>query len=192
MSNPVPRPSLRERVSAAIIDAAAGVLVERGDEASMNDVAAAAGVARATVYRYFPTREALLEALATATVENADETLKAARLDEVEVREGFTRAVRALVTLGDAFVVVARGRARGEHPAFDAHVTAGLHALIQRGQDAGTIRSDLPAPWLLESLLATTMTVLVASPSLGAEDTVHAIVSLFLDGAAASDQPPAA
>ncbi len=46
-----PRPALAERVSSAILEAAAGAPVDRGEQASMSDVAAAAGVARATVYR---------------------------------------------------------------------------------------------------------------------------------------------
>src|SRR5436190_1132755 len=68
MAQPAPQPRqsrqrLQERVVSAILDAAAAVLVERGGAASMADVAAAAGVARATVYRYFPTRDALVARL---------------------------------------------------------------------------------------------------------------------------------
>src|ERR687897_916229 len=54
-------PTLRERVARAILESAAGVLATRGEDASISDVAAAAGLARATVYRYFPNRQALLE-----------------------------------------------------------------------------------------------------------------------------------
>ena len=61
--------TLHARVSAAILEAAAVVLVERGEQASMADVAAAAGMARATVYRYFPNREALFEALGRLAAE---------------------------------------------------------------------------------------------------------------------------
>src|SRR5215208_6217147 len=75
--------TLHARVSAAILEAAAAVLAERGEQASMADVAAAAGMARATVYRYFPNREALLEELGRLAVEEAGERLEAGRLGAV-------------------------------------------------------------------------------------------------------------
>src|SRR6186997_1909754 len=89
------RTTLHARVSAAILEAAAAVLADRGEQASMADVAAAAGMARATVYRYFPNREALLEALGRLAVEDAGERLRAGRLQEVPVPDAFERAVRA-------------------------------------------------------------------------------------------------
>src|SRR5829696_2184565 len=104
--------TLHARVTAAILDAAAATLAERGEQASMADVAAAAGMARATVYRYFPNREALLEALGRLALEDAGERLQAGRLEEVAVPEAFERAVRALVAVGDPFVVVSRESAR--------------------------------------------------------------------------------
>src|SRR3954453_17231489 len=78
--------TLHARVSAAILEAAAAVLAERGEQASMADVAAAAGRARATVYRYFPNREALFEALGRLAVDDAGERLEAGRLDEIPVQ----------------------------------------------------------------------------------------------------------
>src|SRR5215212_717021 len=108
MSHPVQRTSLRARVSAAIVEAAAGVIAARGPEASMADVADAAGVARATLYRYFPTRESLLEALTAEAAERAGDALDAARLDQVPIDEGVARTVRALLGVGDHFVVLAR------------------------------------------------------------------------------------
>ena len=187
MSSPAQRPELRERVSAAILEAAAGVLAERGEQASMSDVAAAAGVARATVYRYFPNREALLEALGRLALEDAGERLSAARLTEVPVDEGLSRAVRALVTVGDRFVVLARERGRPDPAEFDARIAAPLRELLARGQQDHHVRADVPAAWLTESLFGLVVSVLASGPALGLDDTIAAISSVFLDGARARE-----
>jgi AcrR family transcriptional regulator len=185
MSNSTPRPGLRQRVASAIVEAAAAVLAERGDAASMSDVAAAAGVARATVYRYFPNREALLETLGSVAVRQAGEGLAAARLDEVAIDEAFSRAVRALVTVGDYFVVLARERARVAPPEFELRVGGVLYALLERGRALGEIRQDLPVAWLVETLLGVIVSVLATGSAAGVEDKVDAITSLFLEGARA-------
>jgi TetR/AcrR family transcriptional regulator, mexCD-oprJ operon repressor len=175
--------TLHARVSAAILEAAAAALAERGEQASMADVAAAAGMARATVYRYFPNREALFEAVGRLAVEEAGERLQAGRLQDVPVPEAFERAVRALVAVGDYFVVVSRENTRPDPAEFEQRVALPLRELIERAQSLGEVRDDLPASWLMESLIGIVVSGLQTRPSLGVEDTVAGITSLFLDGA---------
>ena len=55
------RQALHQRVSTTILEAAASTFAARGERANLGDVAVAAGVARATVYRYYPNRRRLLE-----------------------------------------------------------------------------------------------------------------------------------
>jgi AcrR family transcriptional regulator len=167
------------------VEAAAGVLAERGEQASMSDVASAAGVARATVYRYFPNREALLEALGRVALEDIGDRLAAARLDEVPVGDGLERAVRALVTVGDGFVVVARDRGRPANAAFEERIAAPVRDLLARGQRESALRDDVPAAWLAEALFGVVVNVIGSGPRLGTEDTIAAIASVFLDGARA-------
>ena len=99
--------TLHARVSAAILEAAAGM-------------------ARATVYRYFPNREALFEALGRLTVEQTGEQLEAGRLQDVAVPEAFERAVRALVAVGDFLVVVSRDNARPDPAEFEQRIALPL------------------------------------------------------------------
>ena len=187
MSNPAPRPSLRERVKAASLEAAAEVLAARGEQASMADVAAAAGVARATVYRYFPSREVLLAELAQLAVEDAAAGLRAAHLESVPIPEAVERTVRSLVAVGDYFVVLARERVQPEPAQFDDGIGKPLRALFERGQASGEIRPDVPAGPLTDSLVALVVSVLTATQSLAAEDAVALIAGLFLDGARSRD-----
>jgi TetR/AcrR family transcriptional regulator, mexCD-oprJ operon repressor len=182
VSDHAPRAALQQRVAGAILDGAARVLAVRGGETSMSDVASAAGVARATVYRYFPNRQALLDELVDFAVREAGDRLAAARLDEVPVHEGVTRAVRALVEVGDPLVVLVRDAAPGAD-GFDERVGAPLRRLVDAGQSGGAVRTDIPAPWLVDVLVGLVVSVLSSPRTLGREDTVAAVTSLFLDGA---------
>jgi TetR/AcrR family transcriptional repressor of mexCD-oprJ operon len=185
MSQPQPRPSLRERVKSAILEAAAEVLAAHGEQASMSDVAATAGVARATVYRYFPSRQVLLDELAQLAVEGAAERLDAAGLDSVPVPEAVERAVRSLVAVGPYFVVLARERVEPEPEQFEAAVGSPLARLFERGQASGEIRADLPARSLTEALVALVVSLLQVEPAGAGENAVAMISSVFLDGARA-------
>jgi TetR/AcrR family transcriptional regulator, mexCD-oprJ operon repressor len=179
--------ALQERVSAAILDAAAHVIARTPDRASMTDVAAAAGVARATVYRYFPSRQALLEELSRVALADASARLAAARLDEVDLQDGVSAAVRALVDAGDAFIVLARGRLSSTD--FDRAVVTPLRRLLDAALARDEIRSDIPPSWLTESLVGLVVAVASATPVVGREDTVAATASLFLHGAHARPRP---
>ncbi len=97
--------------------------------------------------------------------------------------QAFERAVRALVAVGDSFVVVSRESARTDPAEFERRVASPLRGLIERAQSLGEVRDDLPASWLMESLIGIIVSGLQTRPSLGVDDTVAGITSLFLDGA---------
>lgn len=185
MSETVPRQALQQRVAAAILDGAAQIFAVQGEQASMNDVAEAAGVARATVYRYFPNREALLDELAQAAVSDVDARLASARIDEVAPEEGIVRAVRALVEVGDSFVLLARERLRSDPERLEHKLIQPLCRLFERGQVSEDFRDDIASARLTESLIALIVGVLRSAPALGKEDMTATITGLFLDGARA-------
>jgi TetR/AcrR family transcriptional regulator, mexCD-oprJ operon repressor len=178
-----PRQALQERVAATILEAARRVFGARGERASMSDVAAAAGVTRGTVYRYFPNRQSLLDELAGSALRAAGDRLAAARIDEVPVFESITRAVRALVEVGELFALLARERVHGEGDDFERYVGGPLRALVERGQSTGELRGDMPSAWLTDSLIGIVANILSSEDQRGVDDTVAAITGVYIDGA---------
>jgi AcrR family transcriptional regulator len=174
---------LQLRVSSAILDAAASLLAARGGEASMAEIATAAGVARGTVYRYFPSRQALTEALTQVAVGQVEARLNAARIDEVDPLEGLARAVRALVDAGDYATVLALERTASGSAEFDRRVGRPIRRLFERAQEGKAIRGDVASSWLGDALLALAVSGLQTTPRLGREDMVATVTSVFLDGA---------
>ena len=179
-------PPLRDHVAVLILERAATLLAQNGPTASMAEIAQAAGVGRATLYRHFPTRDALLEALAAAAVEDLGERLAEAGLETVPVREAVARACRAFVTTGGKYLALMRtGHKPADPAAADRHIAAPLRALLQRGVDEGELRPDIAPELMLALFSALIETGLTLAAQIGAEQAAAAVSGLFLDGAGA-------
>lgn len=177
------RQALQQSVASTILGAAGRVFAERDREASMGDVALEAGVARATLYRYFPNRETLVHELVDLAMTDAGARLAAARIAEVPLEEAIPRVVRALVGVGDAFVVAVREQARGDHERFEEKIAQPLQQLCARAQKASELRDDIACEWLTEFLIGNVTSALVSAHPVGHDDMVALISSLFFDGA---------
>jgi len=62
------------RNRAKIIEAAREAFRSRGYDAPLDDIAKAAGVGAGTLYRHFPTRESLVDAVMQAWAERVNDT----------------------------------------------------------------------------------------------------------------------
>ncbi|MEA2213268.1 MAG: hypothetical protein QOF83_3216 [Solirubrobacteraceae bacterium] len=174
-----------DRTAAAILDAAAHVFSQHGTAANLADVAAAAGVSRATLYRYYPNREALLKALAAHALAELARRLNDAGLERATVTEAVQRLARALVAVGDRYAVVAGEQCAPDKADTERLVAAPMRAVFQRGIATGLLRPDLTADVLLSLFAGTIMAAikLTQRQQLGPEEASAAAAAVFLDGA---------
>src|SRR5262245_64488731 len=118
----------------------------------MGAIAGRAGVARATLYAHFPTREALIAEVTDRAIAEATETIGAAAPEEGEPRAALARVVAAAWrTLGryHALVAINSRLAPERLRALHEPVVGRLRPLIGRGQQSGAFNPDAPADWLL-------------------------------------------
>lgn len=140
-----------------ILDAAVEALTDDVD-ASMSEVARRAGVARATVYVHYPTREALIEAVTDRAFAEIGGVISAAAPDQGAPVDALRRVVAATWRkLGRYQALVAiTTSTKTPDELHDRHapVLDLLLPLILRGQAAGELRADVPASWHLATLIA--------------------------------------
>ena len=148
-----------------LIEVARAAFACATDTVSLEGVARAAGVGIGTLYRHFPTREALVEAVYAAELD--DVTGSATGLLEQLPPDA---ALRAWMARYAAFVATKRGMAdtlragwasgRIATPATRERITAALALILDRGVRAGTLREDVEPEdvtvMLMGTLLATT------------------------------------
>jgi AcrR family transcriptional regulator len=167
-----------------VLAAADAVFAAHGASASTEDVARAAGVGVGTVFRHFPTKEALLEAVLVNRLERVAQTARTAAVaaDPGAAFDAFfdqvVAASRGKTALGDA---LAEAGIDLEHAT--AAVKRDLHAaistLLARAQQAGAVRADLGPPELFALLVAASRAV----EHLGDDRALQArTVAVIVDG----------
>jgi AcrR family transcriptional regulator len=137
-----------ERNQARVLEAARLEFAESGGDATLEAIARRAGVGIGTLYRHFPTRDALVEAAFLDVVEqsqaHAAELLEsadpAAALAEF-LREQLVQSATCRGLAAEAMIMMLDDACSAGSSPCDALREAGAR-LLARAQDAGTVRAD--------------------------------------------------
>ncbi|MFI5546454.1 TetR/AcrR family transcriptional regulator [Streptomyces sp. NPDC051815] len=166
----------------------AAALLSRKSTATMDEVARAAGIGRATLHRHFAGRDALVRALEELGIREFESAFDRARLDAGTATEALRRLVAETEPNAQllAFLVTENQLFEGDEvnegwARLDARVTA----LFRRGQEEGDIRIDLSPAWLTEALygLVGSCAWAVMDGRVAAKDFQYMITELLLGGA---------
>ncbi len=169
----------RERV----LEAAKAVFSAGGSEASLEAVARHAGVGIGTLYRHFPTREALYEAVYRREVEQLGDLAEQLQCapEPVEALRRWLRAnVEFVATkkgMVAALALVAHGSTELHAYSFD-RLTKAIGTLLARAVAAGAIRNDISAEDVLRALIG--MCYMHDQP--GWQTTALRLLDVFVDG----------
>jgi AcrR family transcriptional regulator len=146
--------SLRNRE--ALVDAARDVFAEGGTTASLEAVARRAGVGIATLYRHFPTRDALFQAVYRHEVDDL-----VTRAERAVAGDDPVEALRSWLHANVGVVATKKGMLAALAPNPDAsralfedsrtRLVASIEALMEPARAVGAIRTDVAADDVLRA-----------------------------------------
>jgi AcrR family transcriptional regulator len=135
-----------------VLDAAVTLLAQR-PQATMQEVADASGLGRTTVYRHFPRRQDLIDALFAEVIRDAASTIEEALRTAGSARELLCDLGPRFIAIGDRYRFVdARPELRDRALNPIDEVTNPLEAYLSSAQARGELRDDLPVSWILTTL----------------------------------------
>jgi AcrR family transcriptional regulator len=166
----------------ALLAAAGAAFAERGVEASLEDIARRAGVGIGTLYRHFPTRDALNEAVYRNEVETLCDNvapLLAQHPADIALREWMNRFAD--------YVAKKKGMAAALKSALGAdnelftysrqRIVDAITTLVIAAADDGAIRADAEPEDVLKMLSGICMASDVHGP-----DSTNRLIDLIMDG----------
>jgi AcrR family transcriptional regulator len=166
-----------------VLQAATAVFNTGGPDASLEAVAREAGVGIGTLYRHFPTRQALFEAVYRREVEHLGDLA-----DQLKDQAGPVEALRQWLRSGVAFVATKKGMsaaleltvsASSDLTAFSLQrLSEAVGLLLARAVETGDIRTDIGAEDVVRALVG--MCYLQERP--GWQASVMRLLDVFVDG----------
>ncbi|HUB11842.1 MAG TPA: TetR/AcrR family transcriptional regulator [Acetobacteraceae bacterium] len=175
-----------------LLEAAKSVFSAGGPEASLEAVARRAGLGIGTLYRHFPTREALFEAVYRREVEQLAELAEQLK-HEARPAEALRRWLRSNVE----FVATKKGMSAALALAVSStseltaysyeRLTRAVGGLLERAVAAGEVRADITPEDVLRALVG----ICYMHDRPGWQASVLRLVDVFVDGLCCTgDNPP--
>lgn len=144
--------SIRPTAQTAIVEAAFDIL-RHDPSAPLSAVAERAGVGRATLHRYFASRETLIRALALIAIEEMDIAAEAACANVLSYAEAFRNMFAALIPLGDRHGFLATEAVETDPKIaaeFDRQMNE-TRAMIEEAKQDGLFDPAVPTGWIAQA-----------------------------------------
>lgn len=166
-----------------LLEVAKEAFARSGASTSLDDIAKRAGVGAGTLYRHFPTRDTLLEAVYRIEVEKlaAAERKFAQAMPPIEALRAwmllFVDYIATKQIIAPALNTLVGGPSK-VYEASRAQITGAIHALVERAIESGEIRSDLDPFDLLRALIG--VSNVASSPNW--QESARRLVDILITG----------
>ena len=175
--SPNPRRRDAQRNRSAIVRAAGEAMTTQRPAVGMSEIARRAGVGQATLYRHFPDRDALTEAVIAYQIQRLELLITAGRGDPSTFRRVLDEMLRAQITMRPLVHLVRRMDQRARRR-FEHRIVSVLAEPLRRAQEGGCVRVDL-VPSDLALLFSMVEGVLEGASD---ADAARRSIDLALDG----------
>ncbi|MEO1647650.1 MAG: TetR/AcrR family transcriptional regulator [Pseudomonadota bacterium] len=141
--------SIRPSTEQSVIEAGFNLLNEN-PKASLADIAAHAGVGRATLHRHFSGRDDLIRGMARVAIREMDAAVEAACEDVSSSGDALRQILTALIPLGDRYQFLLRETVEDDEEiaaAFDKQKREMLE-LVSAAKDEGLFDTSTPTSWI--------------------------------------------
>jgi len=180
-SKPLRADARRNR--ARVLEAAESVFAAKGTGAPTEEVARAAGVGIGTVFRHFPTKEALLEAVLYARLRRfVDEAEAAVAADSADPGGAFFTFLTSWIEMSSAknayfeALTAAGVTVPVAKSGIGARLLSALGVLLSRAQAAGAVRADIVVGELIPVIIGVARAAEYAGPDATLRDRAVAIL----------------
>jgi AcrR family transcriptional regulator len=180
-SKPLRADARRNR--ARVLEAAESVFAAKGTGAPTEEVARAAGVGIGTVFRHFPTKEALLEAVLVARLRRfVDEAEAVVAADSADPGDTFFAFLTSWIEMSGAknayfeALTAAGVTVPVSKSDIGARLVESLGVLLSRAQRAGAVREDLVAGELITVIIGVAKAAEYAGPDARLRERAVAIL----------------
>jgi AcrR family transcriptional regulator len=167
-----------------VLDAARIAFGSEGSNVSLDEIARRAGVGAGTVYRHFPTKSALFEAVVVQRLDELTDEAHALAENE-DAGHAFFAFVERLAREGalkrdvvEAFARAGIDLHLGVAPAVRELADA-LDATLRRAQDAGDVRSDIDVDGVVAVVSGASFSI---SQSADDEQRIRTVLTVLRDG----------
>jgi AcrR family transcriptional regulator len=171
-----------------LLDAAIELMLEVGAEPPLDAIARRADVGIGTLYRHFPDREALLDAVAQHTLARSIDAAETALTSAPDGHDALRRYMHAAVGLGVGVLNLIR-------PLLDdpdwtdqrTRMTTLLDAILERGKNDGRLRRDTTTADIVFPVIRFSRPVAVGLPRADERAIAHRHLDIYIDGLGTGD-----